>query len=168
MVDPLWAKLPRCLGEAFFELRQSHILISICVLGLLKKGPGGSGRTWGGAGHEHPAFLVPVLRSYLHTYSRRWPRCLGRPGCCRALPLSCSLLYPCRALPAPLPRLSGSPCPTLFPRWYSCLLPAFLPAPCPNPAPPPLASAHAPAPCAANPLLSPASGPLPPSVDTLG
>ena len=74
--------------------------------------PGGSGRTWGGAGLRNLAFLVSVLRPHPLTYIWGWSRCLDR--CRRALPLSCSFLHPCWALPAPLLRLSGSHCLTLL------------------------------------------------------
>ena len=72
--------------------------------GRTPPGPGDPGRKWGGAGRRHLAFLVPIRRNHSRTYAWRWSQCLGR--CYQALPLSCSFLRPCRALPAPFPRLS--------------------------------------------------------------
>ena len=102
--------------------------------------PGGSGRTWGGAGLRNLAFLVSVLRPHLLTYVWGWSRCLDR--CRRALPLSCSFLHPCWTLPAPLLCLSGPCCLALLPGLHRCLPPAFLLAPSPSSGPPPLTSAQ--------------------------
>ena len=102
-------------------------------------GPGGPGRTWGGAGQGNLAFLIAILRSHLLTYIWRWSRCLGR--CPWALPLPCSFLRPCRALPTPFPRLSGPLCPALFSQYCCCLPPAFLQTPYPSPVQSPLREA---------------------------
>ena len=67
----------------------------------------GPGRTWGGAGQNYLPLFVSVRRSHLLAYIWRWSPCLGR--CHQVLPLPCSSRHPCRALPAPFPRLSGPP-----------------------------------------------------------
>ena len=82
----------------------------VLVLSSPRVGPG---RTWGGAGQNHPPFVASILRPHILTYIWRWPRCLGR--CYWVLPLPCSSLRPCRALPGPFLRLSG-PCLTLIPK----------------------------------------------------
>ena len=81
-------KLETCVGSVLPQAEAEH--------------PPRAHRTWPNAWITLTPLspLAPILRLRLPTYIWCWSQCLGQ--CHKALLLSCLLLHPCWALPAPL------------------------------------------------------------------